>query len=53
MRADIFVEAMKEIGYTHGGLSSAKETLFDGTIFDPAGDMEAYAASFAVKTLKG
>ena len=53
MRADIYEEAMKEIGYTHGGLSSAKETLFDGTIFDPAGDMEAYAASFAVKTLKG
>ena len=22
-------------------------------VFDPAGDMEAYAASFAVKTLKG
>ena len=53
MRADIYEEAMKEIGYTHGGLSSANETLFDGTIFDPAGDMEAYAASFAVKTLKG
>ena len=53
MRADIYEEAMKEIGYTHGGLSNAKETLFDGTIFDPAGDMEAYTGSFAVKTLKG
>jgi nitrate/nitrite transport system ATP-binding protein len=29
------------------------ETLFDGSVFDPKGDMEAYAASFAVKTLKG
>ena len=53
MRFDIYEEAMKEIGYTHGGVSTTKETLFDGTSFDPTGDMEAYAASFAVKTLKG
>lgn len=53
MRADIYEEAMKEIGYTHGGASTDKETFFDGTTFDPTGDMEAYAASFAVKTLKG
>jgi nitrate/nitrite transport system substrate-binding protein len=53
MRADIYEEAMKEIGYTHGGASNEKETLFDGSVFDPTGDMEAYAASFAVKTLKG
>jgi nitrate/nitrite transport system substrate-binding protein len=53
MRADIYEEAMKEIGYAHGGASNDKETFFDGSIFDPAGDMEAYAASFAVKTLKG
>ena len=53
MRADIYEEAMKEIGYTHGGSSVAKETLFDGSVFDPTGDMEAYAKSFAVKTLKG
>ena len=53
MRADIYEEAMKEIGYTHGGASAAKDTLFDGISFDPAGDMEAYASSFAVKTLKG
>ena len=44
---------MKEIGYTHGGASAAKDTLFDGISFDPAGDMEAYASSFAVKTRKG
>ena len=53
MRSDIYEEAMKEIGYTHGGLSGSKETFFDGNVFDPAGDMEAYAKSFAVKTLKG
>lgn len=53
MRGDIYEEAMKEIGYKHGGASMAKETLFDGTVFDPAGDMEAYVSSFAIKTLKG
>jgi nitrate/nitrite transport system substrate-binding protein len=53
MRGDIYEEAMKEIGYAHGGASDAPETLFDGTKFDPSGDLEAYAASFAVKSLKG
>ena len=53
MRSDIYEEAMKEIGYTHGGASSAKETFFDGATFDPTADLEAYAKSFAVKTLKG
>ena len=53
MRADIYEEAMKEIGYTHGGASMEKETFFDGAVFDPTGDLEAYAKSFAVKTLKG
>ena len=52
MRTDIYEEAMKEIGYAHGGLSNTPETLFDGKTFDPAGDLEAYAASFDVKTLK-
>ena len=53
MRADIYEEAMKEIGFAHGGASMEKETLFDGSVFDPAGDMEAYVASFAIKALKG
>ncbi len=53
MRTDIYEEAMKEIGYSHGGASDAVEKLFDGSSFDPMGDMEAYAASFSVKTLKG
>jgi nitrate/nitrite transport system substrate-binding protein len=53
MRTDIYEEAMKEIGYQHGGLNNDSETLFDGSHFDPNGDMEAYAKSFAVTTLKG
>lgn len=52
MRADIYEEAMKEIGHVHGGLDEKPETLVDGVTFDPKGDLEAYAASFAVKTLK-
>jgi nitrate/nitrite transport system substrate-binding protein len=52
MRPDIYEEAMKEIGYKHGGLDETPETLFDGSKFDPKGDLEAYAASFAVKSLK-
>ena len=53
MRPDIYEEAMKEIGYAHGGASDAPESFFDGATFDPTGDMEAFAASFAVKSLKG
>jgi nitrate/nitrite transport system substrate-binding protein len=52
-RADLYEDAMKEIGYSHGGASDAKETLFDGITFDPTGDLEAYAKGFAVHSLKG
>lgn len=52
MRPDLYEEAMKEIGYVHGGPSMTPETLFDGVTFDPA-KPEEYAASFAVKNLKG
>ncbi len=52
MRSDLYEEAMKEIGYAHGGVDEKAETLFDGVTFDPKADLEAYAASFAVKTLK-
>jgi len=52
MRTDIYEEAMKEIGYTHGGLDEKAETLFDGFTFDPKADLEAYAAAFPVTTLK-
>ena len=53
MRTDIYEEAMKEIGYAHGGANNDKETLFDGVTFDPTGDLEAYAKSFAVHSVKG
>ena len=53
MRADIYEEAMKELGYSHAGLSDVSETLFDNVPFDPKGDLEAYAKSFSVHNLKG
>lgn len=53
MRGDIYAEAMKEIGYTKGVLDDSAETLFDGVKFDPNADLEAYAKSFAVHSMKG
>jgi len=52
MRADIYEEAMKEIGYAHGGVNNDKESFFDGSVFDPA-DPEAHAKSFAIHGIKG
>ena len=52
MRTDIYEEAMKELGYAHGGRDDSSDTLFDGVTFDPK-DPEAYAKSFAVNGLKG
>jgi len=52
MRTDLYEEAMKEIGYAHGGLNNDVETLFDGVAFNPA-EPEAYAKGFAVHNLKG
>jgi nitrate/nitrite transport system substrate-binding protein len=52
MRPDLYEEAMKEIGYRHGGQDDKPETLFDGKTFDPKGDLDAYAASFEVKSIK-
>ena len=52
MRPELYEEAMKEIGYKHGGLDNKPEALFDGKVFDPA-KAEAYATSFAVHGLKG
>jgi nitrate/nitrite transport system substrate-binding protein len=51
IRADLYEEAMKEIGYKHGGKSDAPEKLFDGKVFDPK-DPEKYATSFDVNNLK-
>jgi nitrate/nitrite transport system substrate-binding protein len=52
MRADLYEEAMKEIGYAHGGPSTAPEKLFDGVVFDPA-KPEEYARSFPIGSVKG
>jgi nitrate/nitrite transport system substrate-binding protein len=52
MRPDIYEEAMKEIGYKHGGANTEAESMFDGKTFDPA-KPEEFASSFEVKSLKG
>jgi len=51
MRGDIYEEAMKEIGYKHGGRSDKPETMFDGAVFDPA-HPEKFAQSFEIHNLK-
>lgn len=53
MRSDIYEEAMKEIDYAHGGADDKPESFFDGTTFDPKGDLEAYAKGFAINSVKG
>jgi nitrate/nitrite transport system substrate-binding protein len=52
MRPDLYDEAMKELGYKHGGPNNEPETLFDGHTFDPK-EPEKYATSFPVHALKG
>jgi len=51
MRSDIYEEAMKELGYQHGGVSDAPETLFDGSVFDPK-EPEKFATSFKIHSMK-
>ncbi len=51
MRPGLYEEAMKEIGYKHGGRDDKPETLFDGKSFDPT-KAEAYAGSFEVNSAK-
>ena len=53
MRGDIYEEAMKEIGYAHGGADDKPESFFDGATFDPTGDLDAYAKGFAINSVKG
>ena len=53
MRADIYEEAMKEIGYAHGGAEQRRRKRSStASTFDPA-DPEEYAKGFAVNNLKG
>jgi nitrate/nitrite transport system substrate-binding protein len=51
MRPELYEEAMKELGYKHGGRDDKPETLFDGKTFDPT-KADAYATSFDVNSLK-
>lgn len=52
-RHDLYAEAMAELGISDRVRDDSPFTLFDGKTFDPAGDLEAYAKSFAVNALKG
>jgi nitrate/nitrite transport system substrate-binding protein len=51
MRTDMYEEAMKEIGYKHGGRDDGPETFFDGKVFDPK-NPDAFAAAHDVNNLK-
>lgn len=52
IRADLYEEAMRELGVTHGGPSMDPETLFDGKTFDPRRP-EEYARGFEVHSMRG
>jgi nitrate/nitrite transport system substrate-binding protein len=52
MRGDLYAEAMKELGYAHGGVEEKGWTMFDGVAFAPKGDLEAYAKGFPIHSLK-
>jgi nitrate/nitrite transport system substrate-binding protein len=53
MRADLYLEAMKELNVTDRQQDDTGWVMFDGVKFDPAGNHEAYAKGFAVNSLKG
>ncbi len=50
MMPSLYEEAMKEIGYTHGGVDNKPINFFDGAIFDPASP-EAFATGAKVSAL--
>ena len=50
-RPDIYREVAKEMGIETPRGDAQKETFFDGGVFDPTGDPEKYAKSFAVHTM--
>ena len=53
MRADIYEEAMKEIGYKHGGPSNEPETLFDGVDVRPGASRRSTPRPSRCNSLKG
>ena len=52
-RHDLYTEAMNELNVSGRGIDNSSFTLFDGKAFDPSGDIEAYAKSFQVHSIKG
>ncbi len=52
IRADLYEEAMRELGVSHGGANMEPETLFDRVTFDPRRP-EEYAMAFAVHNRRG
>jgi nitrate/nitrite transport system substrate-binding protein len=53
MRGDLYEAAMKELGVSDRVADRSAETFFDGVKFDPSADMEAFAKSFALHSIKG
>jgi nitrate/nitrite transport system substrate-binding protein len=47
----LYTEAMKELGYKHGGEDNSACTFFDGGTFDPA-KAAAYGTGFKVHSMK-
>lgn len=52
-RCDLYEEALNELGVTDRAVDNTPWTMLGDKKFDPAGDCEAYAKSFAVHNLKG
>ena len=52
MRTDLYEEAMKELGYDHGGRDDQPEPSSTVALSTPK-DPEKYATSFAVHSMKG
>ncbi len=52
MHTQLYSEAMSELGVTDRTVDNKSWSLFDGKQFDPTGDCEAYAKSFAIHNMK-
>lgn len=51
VRPDLYEEAMRELGYEHGGPNMDTETLFDRVTFDPR-QPEEYVRAFTVHSMR-
>ena len=52
LRPDLFTEALRELGVTHGGPELGAVSMCDGKVFEPE-TPETYAQSVAIKSPKG